>query len=248
MSSPRISFILPAFLKFDLFRSAWPLNEVYRHPESEVVIILDEPSEERFFVDFAKLERHAKIRVLVNDDAHDWRPPAIPINVGVRHAEGQFIAILSPETVIDTPTPHYLSHRVRTGTMLLGLLWHVSGWNREMNQFDLWHRIHHIEITNSPGMGYGFLCVEKTAFEAIRGMLESQHHYGRDDDSIRIRLVRYGMMGVVDPMLKLFHIWHEGTERNTPPADVIPPSVVYSHQANWGRRQSFRVAFDWRNA
>lgn len=244
-----ISFIIPCYQKFKLFTAACPLNAAFREDDVEIILALDEPSEARDFIDWAKRHHGYKIRILVHRSSHDWRPPCRAINAGVRHAEGQFIAIMSPETIVAIPAPRYLQHRLRTGTLLMGTLWNVSNWNESMNQYDLWHRIHHIEITNSPnGFGVGFVAVEKTAFENICGMNELQNHWGSDDGALRMRLIRYGMTGAIDPMIKVFHIWHDaGVDRVTPPPSAIPPSVVYSHQPNWGRNSDFHIAFDWRN-
>ena len=82
-------------------------------PAYEIVLVLDEPSEEEEVLAAIRNKfTQFKFRVLVNDKEHPWRTPSKCLNVGIRHAQADFVAVMSPESILMLPTPEYLGHKI----------------------------------------------------------------------------------------------------------------------------------------
>ena len=108
-----ISYVLPFYKRFALFEAAYRFNTFLCDGYSEVVMVLDEPSEEAPALRFCQRHPELRVKLIVNDTDHEWRPPCKAINVGIRNARGSHIAIFSPENVILIPEPEFLNS---TGT------------------------------------------------------------------------------------------------------------------------------------
>ncbi len=96
-AAPVLSVILPFFRKFGEFQRVLPLNLPYlERPDLEVVLVLDENTEERAVL--ALLEHCPGVRwkVIVNDVPHPWRPPCRAINVGLISATSEVAIFMVP--------------------------------------------------------------------------------------------------------------------------------------------------------
>lgn len=250
MSAPRVSFILPSFHKASLFEKTWEHNKrVFVENDAEVVICVDDLYDERWYVKFAN-GCGVRMRVLCCDKEHPWRNPAVPMNVGVRHSEAPYLCFMSPETILELPPGGFLTQIASQTTINGGLLWNVANLTAWMRPYDVVGLYQHAQVTASPGApGYGLLLCPRSAFEAISGFDESRTTYGKDDDCIRIRLIRYGLRWVIDSRIRVYHLWHEGDHRNKPEErQCVNRNVMLDHQSDWGQREQWRVAWDWRTA
>lgn len=243
-----ISFILPFWKKFALFKLTYPLNNAYWNEEAEVVCVLDDPEDEQPLVAFAKEHPETKWRIVVNDKTHEWRPPCVSYNVGIQNSKGTHCVLFDPESILVTPIPDYLwtltrqdFRRCRTG-----ICWHVIEWEKEETPDMMRRRMLATEATAScSAWAYYFLLAHKFELNQVRGYDESRVTYGWDDNDIRIRLTRLGVITEVDPLIRIFHLYHENPwDRLVEHVPMTPQIVLTQQEKTWGREFN-RIAFDW---
>lgn len=220
MKVPTLSVILPWYKKLGYFSKTIDQNRLYEDPRVEVVVPMDEPSEAESLVDIANERPHIKFRILVNDKDHDWRPPCKSINVGIRHSRGHYVAILSPETIIDPPSNAYIFRMldvIKSSCFITGSLHHIRPTELDMH-LDRYafgdfvaHRVS--RVAEVPAIGFGFLMVDRSRLVAIGCYDESRMFYGGDDDDIRIRLERSGCPQLNDSNIRLVHLFHDTVTR-----------------------------------
>lgn len=231
-----ISFIIPWFKKLEWWRMTLPHNSDVFSNDAEVVLALDEPSEEKAVLEMVRQWPSILFTVIVNDVDHPWRPPCKAINVAVRHAVGDRLVVMSPETVLVMPKD-YLQ---RFHNCRLGLLWNIELKGERLHQ-----RLANYRTTWAPAnFGYGFIQMPTWAFWAIGGYDEAREGVSGDDNDIRLRLMRFGMQFTVDPNIHAVHIWHDNPLRTSvyQPPRVAP---IIGDQRDLGT--SFRrMAWSWR--
>ena len=94
-----VSVVMPFYKKMDEFRRIFPKNLPYFQRNGiEIVIAMDEDSEEESLINFTHRYPFINWKVIVNHNKHDWRNPAKAINVGIRNATKEFILVCSPES------------------------------------------------------------------------------------------------------------------------------------------------------
>lgn len=242
------SFILPSYRRRGWFLSALPLNRAYFNPNNEVVICLESPEETDDYLRLCEsFKGRINFKLIVCDTSHVWRPPCKAINAGVRVASGEHIAVLSPETVL-----HRFGvseqHPVQCApqTVLTGMVWAVAGAWKDAPPERTARLIAVARNTMAPyAFGFGFFLCQRQAFHAINGMDESRTTYGRDDDDIRIRLIRSGCSLVVDPLIEVFHLHHATeVERDYMAAKRPNSAVVLEAQPDWGLNE-FTLRYSW---
>lgn len=235
----KVSFVLPFFHKFDLFKRAVEHNPIYRDNGHEIVLVLDEPTEAERVADWARANAGSiSSRVIVKRQRHDWRPPCIPINVGIRHSVGQCIAVLSPETIIQCTPARFGIHVDEC----------LTGWSYSTG------RLIHSSIPNpeiigdrlGDNLGFGFIMAKACHWQYIRGFDEGRKLYGGDDDCVRRRMMMAGVCQLIDPELKLVHLRHDAPRRNKAEVDYEPlANTPIVNGEEWGT--SFgECVWDWR--
>ncbi len=232
----KTSFVIPYYRRLPWLRLALPHNlPVYSQPNVEVILVLDDDHEKdlvlkeiqkypvNWRVVLMKDERPREYPPMVTTISFPkWRPPCKAINVGIRLAKGENVAVLSPETVIVTETPEFYTRTIGNSNYLTGLLW--DGAN--LPGFEDFHTF----MIEPLG---GFLMTHKSNFELIHGYDESRNKWGRDDSDIRWRLQRSGVIGVVDYRIRMMHFSH-GNELRVPPSECEPMKVELN-QPDWGK-------------
>lgn len=104
-----LSVIIPFYKKMEEFRRVFPINRKYFERNGiEVVIVLDTPDEREELLSYIMQFPFINWRVIMNDKPHDWRNPAKPLNVGIRHATKKYIMICSPESEMLTDVIYIL--------------------------------------------------------------------------------------------------------------------------------------------
>lgn len=247
-SPMHVSYILPFFHKADLFRMMLPVNDCFRAEGVEVVLVLDEPSDEKAVMELVTANSgDINFRVVVNDEAHDWRPPCIAYNVGIRHALADHVILTDPESAIVMPRADYPKVLIERDYRLCygGICWKEEDFKVGDQPALIQQKVQVCEAMRPVWLcGHGFLLAPKLALERICGFDESRTTYGLDDDDIRVRLVRLGYPMVLDGRIKVFHTMHPDTER-TESRDLPGPNIALTQQReSWGRRFN-RVAYDW---
>ena len=236
-----ISYLLPWYKKLDWFRLSLPHNAQVFSTNAEVVIAMDDPGEEKGLIDLVRQWPSIRFVVVVNDEAHDWRPPCKAINVALRNSTYRQVVIMSPESILCLPFSDFLTTRIAPH-VTTGLLWNVEMLNPDgpviadkLRCFqDLWA---------PANFGYGFIMAPAWVIEAVRGYDESRTSRNGDDDNIRLRLLRHGMPLVVDPDIRIFHPWHY-SERSTDRDPTNAQPILENRE--WGRDFN-RIAWDWKN-
>lgn len=235
-----LSFILPFYRRLAWLKTVFPRNRCFQSETAEVILVLDEPTQEREVVEFIS-SQPVKARIVVNDQDHSWRPPCAAINVGLRHALGEYVAIVSPESYV-LVEPGYLEQRILIlpeRFVLTGKLWHGVG-------IEPGHTFEAVQVYadshNPVSEIYGFKCCAKELLMEVGGYDERRVGYGGDDDDVYARLCAKGRP-VVDPNIRIVHPYHNSVGRADTPRE---PYVTKLDFEPFGRQFS-RIAFDYAN-
>jgi hypothetical protein len=201
-----LSIILPYYKRINAFKQAMAFN----HPKfmsapgrsTEVVLVMDEPTEEVEVLELVSQYDQISWRVIINRQDHEWRNPAKAINVGIRHAEGAFVLTMSPECLHVTDVPCILFNSISSADSYFAV-GQLRDCKREViNEKGL---VQAFESGLGNKMYYGSVCSPRTVLEAIRGYDESNKTWGGDDDNIRARLILYGLEKKRVPEAKVIH-------------------------------------------
>lgn len=237
---PWLSVVLPFYRKLAEFERVLPMNAGYwARPGIEVVLALDEPSEEAGVL--ALVARFPQIRwkVLVNDVAHAWRPPCKAINAGVRGSAGRFVLVHSPESAYASDAPALLLHAAMGHAR--GVAVGRVGFARFDELTDTLDTVFARQVPPELLLQtfYGSLCCAREAFEAVHGYDESFEEWGGDDDNLRVRLEMAGWQLLACPDAHLLHLSDEtrtGGEQFERDVDWIKctPHEARAGDAGWG--------------
>lgn len=181
-------------------------NKQFASPDYEIVLVLDEPSEEAGILELCSETPDFRWKVLINREEHEWRNPAKPLNVGIRQARSETVLVVSPETTWVTNVPGILLKNCMErpkGYHFGSLQGNHAGRIPTAREFDLMMDASHC----------GSICVRKEHLEAINGYDESLVGWGGDDDNLRARLWRVGVMPNHDKEARLVHPIHRETAR-----------------------------------
>ncbi|WP_104381336.1 glycosyltransferase [Sphingobacterium sp. HMA12] len=241
-----LSIVMPFFKKISDFRITFPNNYPYiKRNGIEVVISMDEPSEERELLDFIKAYPEINWRIIVNRNKHGWRNPSKAINVGIRFSTKKYIFVCSPESAFKDDVLYIMRK------MLHFYPDHFTTGYVDFQDFD------GSSVYDNP-LPYGSIMVEKKHLITIKGYDESIHKWGGDDDNIRSRLEMIGIKRLSLSNALLVHREsrqdlakrkdkHRAT--NKPPEiikSILYPSNCISNKDNWGRDFD-EISYDWMN-
>jgi glycosyltransferase involved in cell wall biosynthesis len=202
-----LSVIIPFFKKINEFKEVLPHNQKYFERNGiEVIICLDEPTEEKQLLELIEHYPFINWKVIINDVPHSWRNPSKAINVGIRHSTKEYIMVMSPESQLQTDAidcfVKYLRKKERS--FVLGFI-----------QFE------HYDNKLHP---YGSIAVRKSHLVAINGYNEAYSDWGSDDDDIRVRLTRSGLREKRMKKARLFH--REFLERRFKPTSASSADIL----------------------
>ena len=205
MSMTRLSIVLPYYKRLRAFEHAMRVNyaNFASTPErsTEVVLVLDEPSEEEAVLQVINGYSQLSWRVIINRREHLWRNPASAINVGIRHAEGDFILVMSPESLHVTNVPKTLFERSSISDSFIAIGRICWCPRQVIDEKGLTGSFEETE----PKRYYGSVCGPRAAFEAVRGYDESNKTWGCDDDNIRARFMLNGLKLKYTPLARAIH-------------------------------------------
>ncbi|HEY5937969.1 MAG TPA: galactosyltransferase-related protein [Kofleriaceae bacterium] len=256
------SVIMPFYKRLADFERVLPMNAPYlERPEVEVVLSLDEPTEEHGVL--ALIRRFPNIRwtVLVNDHDHAWRTPSRAINVGVRHAVGTYVLVVSPESafVTDVPSIAHDLHACGGGFAAVGRV--VFATYDELaasgSLADCYAAappaVWGAHASFRGGQPYGSLCVERDRLARIGGYDEALVLWGGDDDNMRVRLMLDGTIVGISDAMRLVHL--AGGPRPPKPVRhalrdlerIYQPATALANPTEWGMTYN-RIVQSWRSA
>ena len=241
----RLSVVMPFYKRLRAFELALRHNHANLQgtPEraTEVVLVLDEPSEEESVLQVVKDYPQLAWRVLVNRKEHAWRNPSVPINVGLRHARGDYVLIMSPESIHVTNVPRLLCETAADsgGDMAIGkICWCERRVVEEKGAARAY-------AETEPKRFYGSACAPRAAFEAVRGYDESNKSWGCDDDNVRARLMLRGLKLKYTPFARAIHPLEDGEvnhnrawQRKKPSRErlgLMRPLEPVANGEDWGR-------------
>jgi hypothetical protein len=223
-----LSIVIPYYKRLALFTEAYRLNHS-QFKAHQLVVVLDEPSEAAEVVSLLQ-SSNQRCKVIVNRLDHEWRSPTKAINVGIRHSDGDYVLVMSPESVCVTNVP-------------IQLMWHATPKCFACGQVGRRERIAGQWRDTFGGAGkekfYGSLCVWRAALEAIGSYDESITTWGSDPANIRARLRLYGLEQVNVPEARVAHIMHGEPRKNPKPAEerqrLAHPVSETANGEDWGR-------------
>lgn len=200
-----LSVILPCYRKTAAFRIILAKNFCYFERSGiEVIIVMDEPSEEKALLQLIWQYPAINWKVIVNDKPHAWRPPCKAQNVGIRHAGKKYVMLMDPESEFYTDIIYILSYMCRiygncfvTGEVVF------TDFQFEASSYDL---------AGMELLPYGSIITEKNFLYEIQGYDESYTKWGGDDDNVRARLRYYGIQELHVKDAILIHREEENTD------------------------------------
>lgn len=179
-----VSIIMSFYKKLEDFKRVFPKNVHYfRRPGIELIIIMDEQTEEEELVEMLRKYQDINFKVVVNRNKHSYRNHAKVLNVGLRHASFDYVLSIDPEVELLTDIiyqfRYILHHYPQTFT---------TGWVTFIDHKDTF------EIDkNYLWIPYCSIMARKEDLLAIRGYDEGFEEWGGEDDQIRWRLEMNGI-------------------------------------------------------
>jgi Glycosyl transferase family 2/N-terminal domain of galactosyltransferase len=246
-----LCIILPFFKKLTEFRKVLPHNAPYfASPGVEVIVVMDEPSEENALVALLAQYPLVRWRVIVNDVQHPWRPPCKAINAGLRHAASDAYALVcSPESAFIGDVPAQLLAIMQKSPQAIALGRVGFATFDEAGKAQTLEHCYYQKTTTAllHRSFYGSVCGPKAAFAAVGGYDEGFMDWGGDDDNLRVRLEMAGYALLWCPSVRLLHLSLEarqGSEQYNAQSDRIkcsPDSAVANRGVDWGRDFSRQI-------
>jgi len=259
MPQPKLSIIYPYYKKIREFSRLLPINAPrLANPKCEVVLVLDEPSQEHQVLALIRQYSRIRWRVIVNDKPHSWRTPCKACNVGIQYSLGEYVMPADPESVFMTEVVNIALEAVQREDRIFVLGCIAFSTFRQARQYtsaNLAHAFERGQSKSSVPLFYGSICTRKEHLIAITGYDESCVKWGADDDNLRLRLMMSGIQMAPEPNLKLLHLSFEA-RLNGHASRYVPrytkeekrrlqnPRSPIANRKEWGRDFD-RIAFDW---
>ncbi len=244
-----VSVVMSFYHKLEAFKKVLPLNAPYLQRNGiEVVIAMDEPTEQEGLINLIKNYPFINWKVIVNEKRHASRNHAPVLNVGIRHATKKYILVSDPEVEFHTDVilqlrellENYPGHYATGTVAFVEDRTGITAKNRHQLNW----------------MNYGSIMVEKEALEAIGAYDEQFKVWGGEDDNIRRRLDMAGVKQLKVPKAKSLHREEKLhlTERfaktnnfNTREWQTFfYPKTAKVNSKNWGQEFN-KLVYDWQN-
>lgn len=174
-----VSIVMSFYKKLKDFKKVFPKNAKYFQRNGiEVIIVLDEPSEEKALLKFIERYPFINFKIIINRKHHEWRNHSKVLNVGIKVACFNYILVLDPEVELVNDIVYNLRYIMSFypksyATGLVSFIDHKDDIN---------------ELRNPSWIPYGSIMVRKKDLVEIRGYDESFESWGGEDDQIRKRL------------------------------------------------------------
>ena len=192
-----ISAVIPFYKKlFELKFSFLNYNLSVFKDDVQLVIVCDDPHGSDGVVSFVKT-LDLPTKVLLNEKSHEWRNPAKPLNVGIKHSDGEKILVMSPEScfwnknALENLDIHCTSHSFTFGDIKFCTYQEYKDLVRRYG-----HSVFVYDNINSQTIDYGSICFMKEHAVRIGGYDGSRGNWGGENDNFRNRLEKAGIMRV----------------------------------------------------
>lgn len=237
-----LSIVMPFYKRLELFKKTFIQNsKFYKKNGIEIILVLDEPSEENDILKFIQSNFDFNWKIIINRKPHDWRNPAKAINVGIRNANYKNILVISPESIFenDIITELHKELVLSNNVFTFGNVAFVSNTNdKPINYYP-----------------YGSIMFQKRHAILISGYNENIVTWGAEDDNFRRRLNLIGIASRYVPNAKILHqdINKVNIKDRTNKTKKIPIAVlretlypIYGKWNNsWGNDFN-EIIFDWK--
>ena len=244
-----VSVVIPFYHELEAFKKVLPKNAPYLQRNGiEVIIVVDEPTEQKGLIELIKQYPFINWKVIVNKEKHATRSHASVLNVGIRHATKKYILVSDPEMEFHTDVILQLRELLENypGYYATGTVAFVEDGtkvNADNRNLLNW-------------MNYGSIMVKKKELEAIGGYDEHFKVWGGEDDNIRRRLDMSGIKHLKVPQTKSLHreeklLLNErfaktnnfGTKEWQA---FFYPKTAKVNNENWGKDFN-TIVYDWQN-
>lgn len=222
----KLSVILPFYYKTEEFDIALGYNNRYLTNDIELVIPIDEPDSKRSVE--AILERYnvKNYQIKANPNKHEWRNPTKAINVGLRMAKGDYILVMSPESICITDVYSILTESCiqSNSEVYCGILYKYE--NYDYKDVDTIIK----ETSKLEYVWYGSICSNRDSFYKVGGYNEMLTKWGGDDDDIRNRFEHHGYPVIFNTDAKVLHY----EKKQTRPVEwkggaIYNSNLIYSY-------------------
>ena len=189
-----LSIVIPFYKKLNEFKFSLE-NYNYKHfidNDVQLVIVVDDPYQSDELVEYLS-GVNLRMKVLLNRTPHEWRNPAKPLNVGIKHSDGEKILVMSPESCFwNTTALKHLIHGCTEHSFAIGDIKFCT--YEERNFILLKHRPEEFyDRIYSQIIEFGSICYMRTHVIQIGGYDESRPTWGGEDMNLRVRLSRSGV-------------------------------------------------------
>lgn len=238
-----VSVVMPFYKKMDDFKKVLARNYPYFQRNGvEVVIAMDEDSEENALIHFIQEYPFINWVIVVNHAKHGWRNPVKAINVGIRNATKEFILICSPESEFLTDVIYLMRKNLNYYTD------HYAIGTVTFTDFEK-------KYVGNRFIPYGSIMVKRKDLLEIGGYDETFIKWGGDDDNIRARLELNGIKRLLLPEARLMHrenkkdLEKRNNKRSLLSVEmskrVFLPNKAYINTSEWGHDFS-DISYSWK--
>lgn len=246
-----LSIVIPFYKKMKEFRRVFPLNRQYFERNGiEVILVLDCPDEKEELLEYIKGYPFVNWKVIYNEQPHEWRNPAKPINVGIKNASKDYIMVCSPESEFYSDAIYILRKALDNypDHFAIGRVCFTENNNPISNG----------DLDKLRFIPFGSIMVKKEYLYQIKGYDETLIKWGGDDNNIRSRLEFIGIKKLFIPEAILLHrdIDNEAGKKRREyrhkdiPNDAFrhffyPPKSI-ANEGVWGEDFN-NIIYDWQH-
>jgi len=207
------SIVLPFYKKHSELEFSLYFNHIFFEKVKEVILVFDEPE------DLDKnhyLSKYPNINFVfyINSECHPWRNPCVPINHGIKNSTGEYIIVLSPETILLENSLENLLLHTTEQTFACGKIIFTTYPNVVLQQIyhpnvqnNIFNSSFNISHYKGP-VSYGSICCTKA--NLFKANLYSEEFFdqgwGGEDDDIRKKLEDINIQKIIVNDANFIHL------------------------------------------
>lgn len=237
-----VSVILPFYENLFAFTENLAKNVPhYQRNGIEVIVVIDDPSEEEGLLNFIRAYPFVNWKVIVNRQKQEQKNPSRVINVGIRNSSMKYVMVMFPASELYTDT-------------ILQLREHLMYYPNHfaIGQVSFTSSDSKPTLSKESACPFGNIMVEKCFLEELGGYDESLNEWGGDDD-ICARLEIIGVRKIIIKEVLFIHRKRPDevvrrAQKNPLSTEkrfrVLHPPKVNPNGDNWGYDFS-EICYDW---
>jgi hypothetical protein len=184
----KVSVVMPFFHKWDQLKFSLKYNMVYfKEHNVELVLVVDHPCSDDQLDGIVQSLSGINYKILVNPQDHKWRNPGITINAGIKSASGEFIIVMSPESIFKNDGISILVENCTERSFSIGIIDFMHYDEFIKGEIDKGSQ------PNIIGVPFGSICFRKSDILKVGGYTESYKQWGGDDCNVRLKLTKSGI-------------------------------------------------------